>query len=63
MKAKLNIDRVMQAAESDESIGFCLECGEEAHGVEPDARGYKCESCGAQAVSGAEEIILTGGLQ
>ena len=37
----------------------CLICGEEADGCEPDARNYKCESCGAEQVFGAEEIILS----
>lgn len=40
--------------------GFCLACGEEADGCEPDARGYECESCGAKAVYGAEEVLITG---
>ena len=35
------------------SPGFCLN-----YGVEPDARDYKCESCGERRVSGAEEILF-----
>ena len=54
------IDDVMEAVESDEYQGFCIECGDEAYGVEPDARQYKCESCGAFAVYGAEEILIGG---
>jgi DNA-directed RNA polymerase subunit RPC12/RpoP len=42
--------------------GFCIECGDEAYGVEPDARGYRCESCGAKAVYGAEELLLRGAI-
>lgn len=38
--------------------GFCIACGLEAEGVEPDARKYKCESCGALAVYGAEELVI-----
>lgn len=38
--------------------GFCLDCGEEQGGCEPDARGHKCESCGERAVYGAEEILI-----
>ena len=49
----------MDALESGEdSMGFCVECGAEAYGVEPDARKYECESCGARAVYGAEELLL-----
>ena len=40
--------------------GFCIECGDQAEGVEPDARRYRCESCGANAVYGAEELLIRG---
>jgi len=43
-----------------EQNGFCIACGEEAYGVEPDARGYECESCGEAKVYGAEELIIMG---
>ena len=58
----LTTDRILEAVESSmmdlESPGFCVKCGDDAYGVEPDARGYKCESCGARAVYGAEELLL-----
>jgi hypothetical protein len=38
--------------------GFCLDCGADADGVEPDARQYRCESCGLLAVFGADEVLL-----
>jgi len=57
---KLNIERVMEAVESDDNVGFCLACGAEAQGVEPDARGYECEACGANKVYGAEEVLIMG---
>jgi len=40
--------------------GFCIACGAEASRVEPDARGYECESCGEHKVYGAEELLLMG---
>ena len=40
--------------------GFCIECGDHVYGVEPDARRYRCESCGANAVYGAEELLIRG---
>ncbi len=43
--------------------GFCIECGDQAYGVEPDARRYQCESCGANAVYGAEELLIRGVIQ
>lgn len=45
---------------SEESVGFCLACGEEAHGVEPDARRYECECCGEPKVYGLEELMMMG---
>jgi hypothetical protein len=38
--------------------GFCIACGEETDGVEPDARDYPCEHCERSAVFGAEEILF-----
>lgn len=52
--------RIMRAIESGESVGFCKECGHKQDGCEPDARNYKCESCGAMAVYGAEEMLISG---
>jgi hypothetical protein len=47
--------------EADRSYdGFCLACGSRKDTVEPDARGYRCDECGAKWVYGAEEIILMG---
>lgn len=40
--------------------GLCCGCGAEADGVEPDARGYTCESCDEPRVYGAEELLLFG---
>jgi hypothetical protein len=48
----------MQAAEEDDNLGFCLACGADAEGVEPDARNYTCEVCGEDKVYGAQELAL-----
>ena len=40
------------------SNGFCLACGAENEGVEPDALKYTCTSCEAPKVYGAEELLL-----
>lgn len=50
--------RVCDAIEADDNIGFCVSCGDDAYGVEPDARNYECESCGDTAVYGAEDILI-----
>lgn len=48
------------ASLSENYGGFCLKCREEAYGVEPDARRYRCEACDARAVFGAEELLFRG---
>lgn len=40
--------------------GFCLGCGKEAEGVEPDARKYTCEYCEQPKVYGLEELVMMG---
>ena len=44
----------------DDSGGLCVACGEEASGVEPDARKLECEGCGRAAVYGLEELLMMG---
>ena len=56
--AKVTVDQIIDAVERDDLIGFCLSCGLEAYGVEPDAHKYECESCGERAVFGAEELLI-----
>ena len=58
--SKLDMDRVIAAAENEEEyIGFCIACGAEEYDVEPDARRYECDDCGANKVYGAQEILLS----
>ena len=47
-------------AAQDEDTGYCLACGATHFGVEPDARDYECEECGALKVHGAEEVMIMG---
>lgn len=56
--AKPSLEDVLEAVEADDNSGFCLACGEQAYGVEPDAREYECESCGEAQVCGAEECLI-----
>jgi hypothetical protein len=53
-----SMEAIQEASEN--SGGFCIACGEEAFGVEPDARNYSCEACGEPQVFGAEELLLMG---
>lgn len=62
MHPSLTVDRVQEAHQRQmttlDNPGFCLNCGEEQGGCEPDAREYRCEHCGKHQVYGAEEILL-----
>ena len=58
----ITAERVIEAVESRfsemENPGFCRACGADASDCEPDAQFYECESCHAEQVFGAEEILL-----
>ena len=56
----INLEQVMEAITDRDYAGFCLACGQEAFGCEPDARNYTCEFCEADQVFGAEEILIMG---
>ena len=58
LPADLTVEMVMDAYQADDNLGFCMECGLEAYGVEPDAREYNCEGCEAPAVYGAGELLV-----
>lgn len=38
--------------------GFCLACGLEHGGIDPDARRMKCEACGEKQVYGIFELLM-----
>ena len=57
---KIDYAVLKDVLESGEQVGFCLACGFQEDGVEPDARGYECDACGEPQVYGAEEIVLMG---
>ena len=62
MHRSITVDRVLGAVERQRTTldnpGFCIACGQDADGCEPDARRYECESCGERAVYGAEELMF-----
>lgn len=55
-------ERIEDACErrmkSLDNPGFCLACGFEQDGVEPDACEYECEACGEPHVYGSDELLL-----
>lgn len=56
----VTLEAVMAAVEEDDNVGFCVKCGSEQYGCEPDMRNGECECCGEQAVYGAEELLVSG---
>lgn len=56
----ITLDSILAACQ-DDYIGICIRCGNEQEGVEPDARKYECEDCGANTVYGAEELLMSSG--
>ena len=59
----LSLERICDAIEQARTTlgnpGFCLACGAQVEGVEPDARDYECELCGEDQVYGAEELAIS----
>lgn len=58
---KITPERVAQAVErsvtTTDNPGFCINCGAEVEGVEPDAKRYKCQACEQPGVYGAELLL------
>jgi len=54
----IDIDKVIEAVQRDDLTGFCITCGADFNGYEPDARACECELCGQFSVYGAEELLL-----
>lgn len=58
----ITLARVEEAAKAQmfglENPGFCLACGADADGCEPDACGYHCEECERDCVYGAQEVLM-----
>ena len=58
IRSLLTFTQLLDVIEGDEDIGFCIACGAEHYGIEPDARKYTCEACDLPKVYGAEELVL-----
>jgi len=58
-KLAVTLDQVLDAIKSGEYVGFCIVCGAESYGVEPDARKCPCEVCEHNTVYGAEELLFS----
>jgi len=54
------LEAVQEQMFGTENPGFCIKCGEERDGCEPDARKYHCDACGEESVYGAQELLMMG---
>lgn len=58
----LTAERICEAVErhntSLDNPGFCVACGDEQDGCEPDMERGECEHCGKRAVYGAEQLLI-----
>jgi hypothetical protein len=55
-----SFEDVQKVMVTDSNEGFCLFCGAEAYGVEPDTEKHVCDVCGKPGVYGAEQLMLLG---
>lgn len=62
MHKSITYDKISNAVRREmfgtDNPGFCVDCGHEQDGCEPDAREYSCEICGEKTVYGAAELLL-----
>ncbi len=56
----IRMDEASYMEMCDSYGGYCTSCGDEAYGVEPDARSYICDTCGEPSVFGIEELLIMG---
>lgn len=54
----ITFERLERAILSSDELGFCINCGSETDGVEPDAEQYRCSECSTNGVYGADQLIL-----
>lgn len=55
----INLDRLLEAAtDENEEFGFCILCGTQVAGIEPDIRHSPCPDCGEHTVYGVDELIF-----
>ncbi len=62
VNSSLNVDTVCDGVKREmfglENPGFCIVCGDEHEGCEPDARKYPCDNECGNTVYGAAELMM-----
>lgn len=59
-RMRFPISMIESAVFGNDHLGFCLQCGGERDGCEPDASKYECFDCGTCNVYGAENVVIMG---
>lgn len=58
----ITLDRLEDAIDRQmfglDNPGFCITCGDEVEGCEPDAERYPCDECGTNTVYAPAEILI-----
>jgi hypothetical protein len=52
------MDAIEEASRTLDNPGFCIQCGEDAGPLEPDAEYALCDCCGNNTCFGAEQLLL-----
>jgi hypothetical protein len=60
IRVKIPWEQLEEVLARDDNIGFCLACGCEQHGIEPDREQSKCVNCDDLEVYAAEQILIMG---
>lgn len=62
MHPSITVERVLELTEEGmfgmRNPGICKRCGEDADGVEPDCSNIRCDACGSDAVTAAEQLMF-----
>ena len=62
MHPSITLEKLIDAVQRQETTldnpGFCVACGQEQEGCEPDMRNGECEHCGERKVFGASELMM-----
>jgi hypothetical protein len=54
----ITCEAIAEAVQEDRNSGWCIICGTEHDGIEPDAENYECENCRAEQVFGIESLLI-----
>ena len=56
--AMIRLTEAMLCNALENNVGYCIVCGADHDGCEPDASRYRCDNCRSGSVYGAELCLL-----